>query len=468
MYKIIPPRAWLQLDDGPDLEVVKVASGGLRGDDRLAFLKYASHPLADWIQKNPPLPGEVYVHKIALYSSEVGGQNRNADLYSADMLSRDYVTFKQGGLFFKNHQNRDPKKSYGVIKEALWVPELGRVELITALNGTKEAAERNGGLVAETTLDKLARNIDVAVSQSCQVPGDYCNSCNHFARNRSEYCGPEHCKYGGCRSNLGRVFDDGFQLGVDNRKCRFFECSDVSDTRGADRGSFITGKVAQSDRVIGGAELAEQLGLVPPDYLLDPQTLGAVAMLRKLASQPRPEHPPAVSWDECVAIRQKRAHGHVRVPAEPRNDFDRHQLIADLAADGVILPPARWLAMATGAAIDKCAALYAGGLDPQRLLDNAELHERLIEAKYADSRLSPPRSYAWLAPSLAAQAEESSSAVIAGPVKFAATNAPTNVRDEAALRYLAYQAGALAKHANSTVLPIMLRECARHNMGLTA
>jgi hypothetical protein len=43
--------------------------------------------------------------------------------------------------------------------------------VIAALNATKAAADRNGGLIAEKTLNKLASGHDVAVSQSCFLPG---------------------------------------------------------------------------------------------------------------------------------------------------------------------------------------------------------------------------------------------------------------------------------------------------------
>lgn len=394
--------------------------------------------------------------------------NRNGDGYTEAMLERDHVTFMNiPARWYYNHKNAAHDDSYGVVKQAIFNKDLGRVEAITALNATKEAAERNRGKIAKKTLDKLASNVDVAVSMSCRVPYDVCSSCNNQARNRSEYCGPQTCKYGGCRDNLGRVFDDGFHLFVDNPKCAFFDLSDVSDTRGADRTAFVTGKVASPDRIIGGAELAEQLGLVPPDYLLDPATLGAVSSLRKLAADPQVKHLPASSWDECLKTREKRAHGFVRQAPNPGDDHARHRLVAELAQDGVVLPPARWLAYMTGAPLEKCASLFAHGVDPSRLLASNDLHDRIASASYSDSRLSPPTAYAWMAPSVAAHADESAYATITGPAKFASVEAPPAVREEAELRYLAYQSCVLAKHAHTPQYLVLLAECARHNTGQT-
>lgn len=401
----------------------------------------------------------------------VHNSNRNADAYGEAMLLRDHPTFEKYARFYLNHKNNDPAKSYGVVRKALFDPELGRVETITALNGTKEAAARNGGLVAERTLHKMASGIDVAVSQSCRVPGDYCTACGHFARSRAEYCTPEMCtKYGGCRDNLGRVFDDGFHLAVDNRNCHFFDLSDVSDTRGADRTAFVTGKVAAADRVVGGAELAERLGLVPPEYLLDPRTVAAAGALRKLADTAHP-FPPAPTWAECVAVRADLAGKAAAAPTAPPDDAGRHALIAELAGDGVVLPPARWLALATGAPADKCAAVFAGGLDPRRdLLDRADLHDVLAAAPAPagpGNRLSPFGKYAWLAPTPAAHQAETVRGVLAGPREKIAAAVPAGVRATAAAHYLAYQARALAAHAHTPAYPVLLAECARHNTGRT-
>jgi len=473
MNKIIPPGAWNF--DGPQVELVKASSAGLRGADFADFVKRASHPLAAWVRLNPPAPGEVYVHSTALGATEMVGPNRNGDGYSAAMLQRDHPTFEKHARWYYNHKNTDPAKSYGVVKKAVYIPEVGRVDVIAALNGTKEAAARNGGLVAAKTLKKLASNSDVAVSQSCRVPIDVCSSCGNKARNRGEYCGPEHCKYGGCRDNLGRVFDDGFHLFVDNPGCTFFDLSDVSDTRGADRTAFVTGKVAAADHVVGGAELAEQLGLVVPDYLLSPAQLTALGELRKLAAfRPPPAFitPPA-SWDDCVAARRKLA-AYANTPdlPFPAADHARHELLADLTAAGVVLPPGRWLAYMTGVAPAKCAAVFAGGVDVSRDFlarpDAVELLDEVPVKAAADSRVSSP--WAWLAPSRKAHATESAAAVIGGDVKVIhpAAAGSAKLAAEVKCRYVAYQGRVLAAAAGTPAADVVMAECARHNTGRTA
>lgn len=454
----------LKMPDDMPVRTVKSAAGQVGSEYMLVPI---TSVMIDEVEDETKYNFEVEEDNSYVVYTAVHNCNRNSDYYGEHMLERDHPSFEKHARLYLDHKNKRQDQSYGVVKKSHFDKQLGRVELIAALNATKEAAERNGGLVAASTLEKLANNIDVPVSQSCFVPGDFCNSCNHFARNRSEYCGPQTCKYGGCRDNLGRVFEDGFQLGVDNRNCKFFDISDVSRTRGADRTAFITGKVAAADHTIGGAELAEMLGLVAPEHLLDPHTIAAASALRKLASAPKPGHSPASSWDECLTVRAKRVRGFAKAAEFPNDDHGRHTMLAELSRDGVILPPARWLQAVTGGPLDKCASIFATGVDPRLLLDHEDFHEKLASADYADSRLSPPNAYAWMAPTRSSHAEESAVATITGPAKFASQQAPDNVIEAAKLHYLAYQANVLGKHANSPNLPTMLVECARHNTGST-
>ncbi len=72
------------------------------------------------------------------------------------------------------------------------------------------------------------------VSHNCAIDYDVCNGCGNRAKTAKDYCGPDDCvKYGGCRDNLARTFDDGHTLAVDNYGCRWFDISHV--IRPADR-----------------------------------------------------------------------------------------------------------------------------------------------------------------------------------------------------------------------------------------
>lgn len=147
--------------------------------------------------------------------------------------------------------------------------KMKRVELIVALNATKEAADRNKGLVADKEMQKIASGDDNwGVSMACRVSHDVCSGCGNKAKNRDEYCTEDMCKYGGCKSNLTKVAEDGHVLHVDNPNPTWFDISDVY--RPADRIAWVVGhyKAASNAYVVGGAELAELAGVGASDSIL--------------------------------------------------------------------------------------------------------------------------------------------------------------------------------------------------------
>jgi hypothetical protein len=401
-------------------------------------------------------------HTFIVNGVAVHNCNRNHDAYGIKMSRADLPSYEQFGRAYRNHQNRHPERAMGVVKKAYLNEPMGRAEVIVALNGTKEAADRNGGVTADRTLEKLAGNEDIAVSQSCKIQFDRCVSCGNEAKTRLEYCcGPSEggtCKYGGCRTHLGRVADDGFQLYVDNPKCVFFDWSDVADTRGADRTAFITGKVAGADRVPGGAELAEMLNLVPPEHLLDPTVKFALARARELAGRTAPTG--SADWATIVATRAKLARVAPVPPAFTGSDATRHHGIAELARAGVVLPPDIWLSAATGVDPVKCAAALGGPADVARdLLSRPDAYD-LVSASTFDGPVAPNH---WLAPSVRAHALESHRVVLGGTKVSHAAVLPPAKSAELRARYAAYQMGVLAIHKNSGNLDLISAECLRHN-----
>jgi hypothetical protein len=147
-----------------------------------------------------------------------------------------------------------------------------RVELLIGYNMNKEAAKRNGGLVADREIEKLAKGDDLPVSMAIRVGHDSCSSCHHKARTREEYCtdstciGPHGEKRGGCKNNLCKISEDGHVLHVDNPDGTFFDLSHVF--RPADRTAYGTKadwlQKAAGDAFVGGAEMAEALGIEAP------------------------------------------------------------------------------------------------------------------------------------------------------------------------------------------------------------
>lgn len=290
MIKIVDPAGWNW--DRPIAQMVKVSSRGLVGSDRSAFIKTASPMFLDMIDRVKVAKDEVPVHLIALGASEAYGPNRNGDGFKEATCKQHHKTFEKFARWYRNHVNKDPKKSYGYIKQAEYNNPMRRVELLVMLNATKEAAERNGGFVADTECEKLAAGEDIPVSMACRVPYDVCSGCGNKARTRDDYCKAASCKYGGCADNLTKVASDGHILHVDNPNPTWFDISRVF--RPADRIAY-GGKAdylqkAASHGFMKSAELADALGITAP--------------LNVILSQDEPYH-----WSAAVHGQIKLAHG---------------------------------------------------------------------------------------------------------------------------------------------------------------
>jgi hypothetical protein len=395
MVKIVDPRGWNW--DRPIAQLIKVSSRGLRGEDRNALLKTASHEFVDTIDKMKVAKDEEPVHVIALGASEAYGPNRNGDGFKEATCKRRHDTFVKHGRWYRNHKNKDPKKSYGYIKKSAYNDPMRRVELLCMLNKTKEAAERNGGLVADLEIEKLAADEDLPVSMACRVSHDVCSGCGHKARTRDEYCTGSTCKYGGCRENLTKVAADGHILHVDNPDPSWFDMSKVY--RGADRIAFghkadYLQKAASATDFMGGAELAEALGVEAPIGVILGQDQpymwnGAIELQTKIAyglSQLE-KKAQLVNGDTArsldLGIRPGINDGMCAILGAPGTEKSSEALGA-LAEQKIILPLrdfARWLSKS--AAVDAASALLPGLFG--RLIDSESLQQRLQYSRFAVS-----------------------------------------------------------------------------------
>lgn len=234
--KLVSPYGWDF--DAPIVQPVKLSSRGLIGSDRQDFLKRASASFLSNLDNIKFAKDEVPVHLIALGASEAYGPNRNGDGFKEATCRKYHDTFVKFAKWFRNHKNKADKGDpyYGYVKASAYNEDMKRVELLCALNAEKSAADRNGGFIADTELEKIARGEDMPVSMACRVPHDICSFCKHAAKTRDEYCTSEKCAAGGCRSNLTRlvkVGNDLHHLHVDNPDPTWFDISRVF--RPADR-----------------------------------------------------------------------------------------------------------------------------------------------------------------------------------------------------------------------------------------
>jgi hypothetical protein len=263
--KVIPPGA--QIFEIPSIAMIKLAKQGFYGQDLKDFIKRAGHPFADIARNMKVASGEIPIHLIALGSTEAYGLNRNADGFSNNACRKYHDTFVKHARWYRNHQNKDKAKSYGIVKYSMFNEPMKRIELIVFLNGTKEAAERNGGLIADKEIEALESGKDIADSMACKLAYDVCTYCGNKAANRSEYCDDDSkskrfCKAGGLKRNIGKILENGLALGADNPHPDFFDISNV--LRNADRIAWVLGKCASADKTLSGAQLAEELGVTAP------------------------------------------------------------------------------------------------------------------------------------------------------------------------------------------------------------
>ena len=170
MTKIVNPAGWDW--ERPVAKMVKASSGGLTHRDKRALVKEAGPAFADMAGDIEVKKGEVPVHLIALGATENVGPNRNADRFSESTCRKYHDTFRKKAKFYRNHENKDPSKSYGYVKLSAYNPDMRRVELLTMLNEDEKAASRNDGFVADKELEKLAKEEDIPVSMACVTDPD--------------------------------------------------------------------------------------------------------------------------------------------------------------------------------------------------------------------------------------------------------------------------------------------------------
>ncbi len=268
MEKVIEVGSWSGQGMEQPVTLVKVSSRGLIGNDRADFLKVSSHVFADAIDGIKVASDELPIHLNAIGATEGYGSNRNGDGFKEAYCKEAHDTFVKSACYYANHKNKDPSKRYGSVKLSEYNDPMRRIELLLIGNASKQAADRNGGLMMKSgTIGKLQRGELVPFSMACKVAHDVCNNCFNKAANRSQYCTEDTCispadgrRMFGCKDGLSKVATDGRVQFVENPNPLFFDISEV--IRPADRIAFggvaeYMQKAASLTHVPGGAELAE-------------------------------------------------------------------------------------------------------------------------------------------------------------------------------------------------------------------
>lgn len=381
MIKLVPPGTY---SDGPIAQMIKVASRGLRGNDRNAFIKRAGHDMLDIIDHR--MPGEELIHLFAMGSTEAIGPNRNGDGFRASALEKRAYTFVKHAKWFRNHKNKKGDPSYGRVIKAAYHAPMGRVEQIVGLFSTKEAACKYGGFIADAELDDLNAGRDLAVSMACLLPFDVCSGCGHQARRPQDYCDESMCKRGGLRNNLSLVCDDGHVLHADNYDVTFFDISRVH--RPADRIGYVTGRI----KAAADLDWYDPRDLEIPDRIFIPA--GATARTQKAA---RAAIRLAIAEVEAAGDELATA-VHPSFSGRYAGSLDQahsSELFLALAREKIALSLEDWLCASCGSRSDAAAAApeIAARLPGAfcRLTARDDFQEKIAEAAatFADSSAMP-------------------------------------------------------------------------------
>lgn len=401
MIKVIQPNS--QDFSEPVAQLIKISSRGLLGADKDAFVKRAGQEFASKLAQVKFAADEIPVHLIAIGATEDYGPNRNADGFTRDCCRQYHSTFEKFAKFYRDHANKNPEKSYGVVKVAAYNEPMKRIELICALNGSKEAAERNNGLIADREMEKLAKGDDIGVSMACKIPFDKCSSCGNKARTRAEYCDSVEnggmCKAGGLKHNLGRVLEDGHILHADNPNPTFFDISHVF--RPADRIAYISGQLkAASAGVLSGAELAEQLGVSAPINIdvngaVSTKLAAQMTALEKLAAAEttailEPRNWTQVSLASAVGVQPP-------VDFSPAENIKLAEVLCALADAGVVLPLRDFLGLTLKSASEETVHAVTYALDGvfTKLANDPDVVGILENNAYYPAATAPAKARYW-------------------------------------------------------------------------
>jgi hypothetical protein len=410
-YKIITPWDYSEAI----AQQVKVSSLGLMGHDYSCLVKRAGEEFAHRI-RDIEIPSDMTpLHILAMGSTEAYGPNRNGDGFKAANLKRTADTFEKFAHFFRHHKNKDPKKSYGIVKAAFYNEAMHRVELLALLHRTKEAADRHDALVADEEHEALGRGEDIPVSMACKVAFDVCSVCMNKAANRKEYCDSiddgGKCHGFGCKKGLTQVLKSGHVQHVDNPEPSFFDISKVG--KGADRIAYGTvadylTKAASIDHILGGAELAEAYRISAPlSMAISHDTEPAIADQIKLAYE-------LASLEENLEAYQSPADRNLAiafapveqppVDLEPLGKVGSHRLprgLSALAQEKVALPVKDFLRLLLGADESK-AASYSESVSARlpgvynRLISCGDLERDIRENPFRPStELAPTSQRQW-------------------------------------------------------------------------
>ncbi len=208
-------------------------------DSMIKTAEYSAE-LKDRLSKLEKKAENSYVLVNAMGSGEFWGANRNGDYFPDEPLHRDHKTFEKLGHAYKHHVNKDPEKSFGQVKIAVFNPDMHRVELVLELDNKR----------AQEVLKRIEDGDYPAVSMGVKVPHDTCSICGKKSKKISDYC--EHLK-----NQMGLTLEDGRKVyAINDTDLKFFDISFVRIP--ADRTASVLSKVASIKAEVPSAIIAQE------------------------------------------------------------------------------------------------------------------------------------------------------------------------------------------------------------------
>lgn len=231
-------------------------------------------------------------------------------------------------------------------------------------------------------------------SHNCKVAYDICSICGNRASNRGEYC--DHLN-----NHMTEITKTGHQVTAINDVPDFFDISKV--IRPADRIAWSLQKVASAQKFeapVGGAQLAEMLGVSAPDAVLyrgGPATAQKVASARKLAAIEKLIEGVARGGDNAHVRELMSGCPHEQIPADDMEKLRGVQLgtaLRGLASAQICLSVRDFLRLVAG------NEPASGGADTvedalpgmyNRLLQSGDLEECAADSAYDPADTAIPR-----------------------------------------------------------------------------
>ena len=290
--------------------------------------------IAAYIHDAKPIKGKMQILLTALGAGEFWGNNVNGDYFPESEIAYagpeyGHKTFETMAKIYKHHINKDPNRSYGDVKLAVYNPVYHRVELIVLVDMVK------GMDIAQRMEDGDYPDW----SMGCRVPFDVCVVCKNKAPTRKHYC--EHAKY-----YLNKIWPaTGQMVYVINYRPKFHDISQV--LIGADRIAKTLMKVAstKSYHLMGSAYAAEKYAA--KDGLLVPERLAKQSSEKKIATIEKevPADEPPASLEDVKHLANTIMEVKSREEAFPDEVIDKlgkkplPQVMSTLATLGILPKP---------------------------------------------------------------------------------------------------------------------------------